>query len=237
MAKDAGTGTGRRKSCFISPHPFTGFGKTIRYVVCFDENGSSSELSHVSKALASGKFVDENRRYFTLTGCLFDREGYFASVYLLKALKLQFWDHEGSKILLHSRDIRRKLSPFNFSAEKYQKFINALSNALAFVPCTVFSMTFDLLSYVEEGYQHDPYSVAFDYLLERIVTCLRKERNDPDPRIALVFEARGTVEDRKLLEHASQLIYSSGTKWASRTMLQKWVHGVFSMKNRARKMA
>lgn len=74
---------------------------------------------------------------------------------------------------------------------------------------------------------YDPYEVAFDYLLERIIAHLRKSQPDLDPRVAFVFEARGLREDKKLLGHAAELLYSSGTKWAKKTQLQKWVRGVF----------
>ena len=216
-----------RKDCFLSPQPFVGFGKTIRHVVCFDENGASSGLDYIKKAIAKGEPIDENRRFFTLTGCLFDRDSFFNAAYLLRTVKQQTWRAEGKKVLFHSRDIRRQLGPFNLPPKKREAFIASLSNALGFVTCTVFSISFDLYEYVQGGYQFDPYEVAFDYLLERVVDCLRIKEKDSDPRIAMVFEARGKQENQRLLEHAAKLVYESGTKWARRVSLQRWVRGVF----------
>ena len=227
MPKDTKETKASWRECFVSPHPFVGFGKAIRHIVCFDENGSSSETKYIRATLAKGKTVDENRRYFTLTGCLFDRDEFSLTDFLLRRLKEQHWREGSSDVLFHSHDIRKKIGKFNLPDKKYKNFIDSLSSALSLVPCMVFSITFDLLKYVQEDYQYDPYEVAFDFLLERIIAHLRNSQPETDPRVALVFETRGTKEDKKLLGHAAKLLYSSGTKWAKKIQLQKWVRGVF----------
>ena len=227
MAKQAEEMKTNRRDCFVSPHPFVGFGKTIKHIVCFDENGSSSELDYIRQTMAKGGQVDDNRRFFTLTGCLFSRDDFFFTDTLLRQLKKQHWHDESPDVLFHSREIRRKLGKFNMSDKKYKAFIESLSNALSLVPCTVFSITFDLVEYVKGNYTYDPYDVAFDHLLERIVTHLRRSQSETAPRIALVFETRGAREDGQLLNHAAKLLYTTGTKWADKVQLQKWVRGVF----------
>ncbi len=217
------------RDCFLRPTAFYGFGgKTkIQYIVCFDENGTSSELKYFEEAINSGMEINQDRRYFTLTGCLYDETQFQNAVYLLKQLKKQFWPNSHETVLLHSRDIRRCLGPFNMKGPKREKFLNSLSNTLSMVDCTVFSMTFDLLEYVKANKKHNPYAVAFDWLTERV---LKKTKGE---RVAYIFESRGKKEDEELLEHAKKLLYRTGTKNNTKDELKSSIRGVFFNKKSA----
>ena len=54
--------------------------KDIDYVMCIDENGSSSNLTYVLKQISKDKEVSEDDKYFTITGCIFYKE----RIYVLK---------------------------------------------------------------------------------------------------------------------------------------------------------
>ena len=175
------------RNCFLVPTPFSGFGKTISHIVCFDENGSSSALKHIEKAIKEGVQPNEEWRYFTLTGVLFSAQEFANAAFLLSTLKKQYWKKDAPNVLLHSRDIRRKLGFFNLGEKTYNEFIASLSNTLEAVCCKTFSISFDLYQYAQYSYSHDPYSVAFDFLTRRILNSLKHQR----AKIAYVFEARG----------------------------------------------
>lgn len=192
-------------------------------VVCFDENGSASSLLSIQNQISSGKTVDENRRYFTLTCCYFTKSQYEKAEKNIAALKAKHFSKQNYPVVLHTRDISKRVGHFNFESEdKYACFITDLSNTIEESRFKIISITFDLYSYAIQKYKHDPYEVAFDILLE---TLMFKIKNDE--KVALVFEARGLKEDRILAEHIYKLIYRSGTKKFKKEALQASFKGVF----------
>ena len=48
----------------------------IDYAMFVDENGSESKINAVFKAITNNKEVDDNDRFFTITGCIFEKENY-----------------------------------------------------------------------------------------------------------------------------------------------------------------
>ena len=196
---------------------------TYNKIIFFDENGSSSALKAIKKAIVNGGNVDDDRRYFTLTACVFDINDYFTAVELLDSLKERFWPLSNEAIVFHTRDIQRKLGPFNFdTAEKYNKFLNALSKTIDDIKCEIITITFDLLSYVSQYYQHDPYGVAFDIILGTAMFNIKENDN-----VAIVFETRGKNEDVVLNDHISKTINIYGTQKIPASELQKHFKDIF----------
>lgn len=210
------------KECFLEPCRFYGFGKTIDYIVCFDENGTSLNYDKIAKEIAKGSEVSDDIRFFTLTGCLFDRKDLGNAKALLRAVKKQYWRNDAENVLFHSRDIRKKDKQFFLPDSSYYRFLGSLSTALDLVTCQVFSITFDLLRYCQEGYGFDPYGVAFDLLTPRILHHVPKGK-----RVAYVFESRGRKDDEILLKHAREFLMERGTKTLSPFLLSKIIRGVF----------
>lgn len=192
-------------------------------VIFFDENGSASQLKSIKKLLEQGKEIDNNRRYFTLTGVLFYKKDFNNAVSLLNQLTKQYWSDD-EKVIYHTREIQRREGAFNFyTNRKYFNFLESLSTAIDLMNFKVISITFDLYSYVISGkYAHDPYEVAFDIILETIMSIIF-----PKDKIALVFEARGKKEDKILKEHILKVVYKSGTKKHKRKEYQKHFDKVF----------
>ena len=194
---------------------FTSFDGKYDYVACFDENGSASATIQMFKAVMAGKEPDENRRYFTLTCCLFSKEDYKFSKGVLDKLKKQYFKDIKEPVVLHTRDIVKRIGPFNFKTnEKQAEFIDSLSNAMHQVKCKIISVTFDLYSYIKQNYKYDPYEVAFDIILK--VLCKNVGYNQ---KIALVFESRGKNEDKALYKHIYKILNITGCKGMKRHIL------------------
>jgi hypothetical protein len=219
---DSGIASENIKNCYKKPTVFTGFGPAINCIVCFDENGSSDAIRYIQRQLNLHENVDDSRRYFTLTGCIFTKLEYDNAAFLLSKLKRQYFPKSYHEIVLHTREIRKSQAPFNFPAAKYLHFQESLSRTLEMIDCRVISMTFDLKQYIIDGYQYDPYSVAFDFLLKEIYNLTSKF-----DRVALVFEARGKTEDYSLLNHIVRLMCHTGLKDVKKEELQKRIRGVF----------
>lgn len=208
-----------------NPHleSFEDFKDGYNKVLFFDENGSASQLKSIEKLLANGKNIDEKRRYFTLTGVLFDKKSFKDAVSLLNQLTKQYWS-QGERVVYHTREIQRREGVFNFyTNRKYNRFLGSLSTAIDLMNFRVISITFDLYSYAtSKKYVHDPYTVAFDIILETIMRILH-----PRDKVALVFEARGKKEDKSLREHILKVIDSTGTKKYKRDDLKLHFDKVF----------
>lgn len=197
---------------------------TMIFVAFFDENGSADALPFIKEAIEQGREIDENNRYFTLTCCIFSKYGYSYSRNLINVLKKEYRKKPTKyPIVLHTKDIVKKEKCFRFGTEKkYEKFISSLSNVINLVRCRVVSITFDLLSYAIQNYNHNPYEVAFDIIV-RVIMGGPYE----DKRFALVFEARGKKEDSLLGEHIEKIINVTGTKDFKKDFLQEKIKGVF----------
>ena len=186
-------------------------------IIFFDENGSANYLKSIQSSLAKGETIDNNRRYFTLTACVFKREKYYQAVELLESLVSKFWGNPNEPVVFHTRDITKKVGWFNFETnETYKSFLDELSNTIDSIECSIISVTFDMLSYVKQYYKHDPYEVAFDIILGTALFKIRERE-----KVALVFEARGKNEDDKLQTHINKTIFKYGIRNAVPQELQK----------------
>jgi len=195
---------------------FTSFSNKYDYVACFDENGSASATIQMFRSVMTGTLPDENRRYFTLTCCLFSKGQYTKAKKLVSDLKQKYFKGLEKPVVLHTRDIDHKLGPFNFkSSEKRDEFISSITKTISAVECKIISITFDLYSYVKQNYKYDPYEVAFDIILKGL--CKNVENN---ARIALVFESRGKNEDRILYKHIYKILNVTGCKDISKKELR-----------------
>ena len=192
-------------------------------IIFFDENGSSSALKSIKKAIINGEKVDEDRRYFTLTACIFEKDRYYSAINLLKSLVAKFWNNPDEPVVFHTREIQKKIGYFNFGNDlKYNEFIEELSKTINLIECEIISITFDLISYVKQYYQHDPYGVAFDIILGTEMFNIKEDDN-----VAIVFEARGKQEDENLSNHILKTIYKYGTQKIPASELKKHFKDIF----------
>ena len=205
--------------------------KDIDYVMCIDENGSSSNLTYVLKQISNEKEISEDDKYFTITGCIFTIEEYMSSKKNIKSLKNKYWENgmfydnklkRDKCVCFHSRDIRKRDKCFNDSVINYNEFMVDLSDAMKSIQCKIISISINFYEYLKKGYTHNVYNVAFDFLLERYIYA-----TDNNKKGVIMLEARGKDEDNELLEHISKVINKTWTKKISSKELKSKIDGVY----------
>lgn len=125
-------------------------------------------------------------------------------------------------VCFHSRDIRKHDNCFNDSIINYEKFMIDLTDSMKNIKCKIISISINLYEYLKEGYTHNVYNVAFDFLLERYIYA-----TDNNKKGVIMLEARGKNEDKELLEHIEKVINKTGTKKISSRELQAKIEGVY----------
>ena len=202
----------------------------IDYAMFIDENGSESKINMAFKAVTNNKKIDENDRYFTITGCIFERKNYKKAVAEMNALKNKYWGngfyHEKKSnkekyVCFHSREIRRHDGAFNDRLINHNNFINDLTIVLENAQCTIISITIDLLEYIKHGYLHNVYETAFDFLLERYIYATKNGKKG-----IIMLEARGKSEDKDLLKHILTVL-DTGKKNIPPKELKEKIVGVY----------
>ena len=71
----------------LKPTKIESWNTDIDYAMFIDENGNESKINAIFKAITNNKKIDENDRYFTITGCIFKRKDYKKSSNEIKRLK------------------------------------------------------------------------------------------------------------------------------------------------------
>ena len=215
---------------YQKPTKVLSMSKDIEYVMCIDENGSSN-LTYVLKQMSNEKEIDEDEKYFTITGCIFTKEDYINSKLKIKKLKSKYWNNamfydskskSEKAVCLHSRDIRKHDGCFNDKIINYDEFILDLSTVMSQINCIIISISINLYEYLKQGYTHNVYNVAFDFLLERYIY-----ETDSDKKGIIMLEARGKEEDKELLQHISKVINKTGTKKITSKELKSKIKGVY----------
>lgn len=205
--------------------------KDIDYIMCIDENGSSSNLTYVLKQISNDKPLSEDDKYFTITGCIFAKNDYFHAKRMIQSLKNKHWkdgmfydskSKSNRAVCLHSRDIRKRDCAFNESVINYNEFMVDLSNTMKDIKCKIISISINLYEYLKKGYTHNVYNVAFDFLLERYIY-----DTDNNKKGIIMLEARGKDEDKELLDHISKVVNLTGTKKISSRELKSKIKGIY----------
>lgn len=202
----------------------------IDYAMFVDENGSESKINTVFKALTNNKEIDENDRYFTITGCIFERINYKKAIDAMDNLKRQYWNNglyydnklkKDKYVCFHSRDIRRHDGAFNDYLINHTEFTRDLTTLLKNTKCIIISITIDLLEYLKQGYLYSVYETAFDFLMERYIYATRNNKKG-----IIMLEARGKNEDNDLLKHVIKIL-NTGKKNIPPEELKEKIIGVY----------
>ena len=213
------------------PQKVINWNKGIDYAMFIDENGNSSKINSVFKSITNNKEVDENDRYFTITGCIFTKNDYKKTTDEIEDLKEKYWVNgkyydTGTKtdryVCFHSREIRRHDKAFNDKIINHDNFMKDLTNVLENINCTIISVTVDLVEYLKKGYLQNVYELAFDLLLERYIYATKNNKKG-----ILMLEARRKNEDRELLNHITNIIDNTGRNKISCNELNEKIKGVY----------
>jgi hypothetical protein len=158
------------------------------YIAYFDESGDHGLQT-----------IDAGFPVFVLCGCLFKIEHYLKrELSAFSAIKFAHFGHDA--VVFHSRDIRKRIGPFQILANpaKRQEFMDHI--ALFFKNCSgvIVAAGIDKNRHVlQYKYPMNPYSVALLFCLERIYGYLH-DGGVTGGSMTCVFEQRGKIEDDEL---------------------------------------
>ena len=205
--------------------------KDIDYFMFIDENGNAGAINEIFQKRLNNIPISENEKYFTITGCIFERKNYPLMRNNMRKLKEKFWEngyyydtkHRDTRyVCFHSREIRMHTGAFNEKLINYEDFINELSEVLENVNCKIISVSINLEEYIKKNETLPIYEKAFDLLLERYIYA-----TDNNKKGIIMLESRGKKDDKKLLKHIYDIIYEKGTSHIGPSELMKKINGVY----------
>lgn len=158
------------------------------YIVYVDESGDHN-------------LVDFDPQYprFVLAFCIFRIDHYVDHVVpTMQRLKFDYFGHD--MVVLHERDIRRELPPFDLllNSRVRSEFMTRVDELIS---SSLFRIVASVIRKHEfrerRGTQTSPYEVALEFGLERVFLQLQ-ERGQVGKKTFVVFEGRGRNEDKEL---------------------------------------
>ena len=212
----------------IKPTKIDTWNKDVNYVMFVDENGNS-DIKHLLKGISKNLPVDENDKYFTVTGCIFTKNDYLIAKQKINELKNKYWnngcfDYKGKnrKVCFHSREIRRKVDAFDINLINYDNFMNDISNLIKELNYKIISITINKENYLLKHYQFNVYNTAMCFLLQRFIYVMPYNAKG-----LIMLEARGKDEDYILLDEMKHIIFETGIKNVSSTELQNKIFVIY----------
>lgn len=151
---------------------------------------------------------------FVLAFCIFEKASYAAQVTTaLTNLKFKWFGHDA--VVLHEREIRKRLDPFTFllNAEKRDAFMADVTTLIDDANFTLIASVIRKDKIVEQKKAKWPvYPTAMKFGLERVGFFL-EEKKQSKATTHVIFETRGKVEDDELeLEFRRQAPHFTGWK-------------------------
>lgn len=173
----------------IASNPFVPFGDYIVYV---DESGDHTVAR-----------VDERYPVFVLAFCVFHKGVYASRICPeIQRLKFSYFGHD--LVVLHERDVVHQIGPFAFlsNTTKRTAFIRDLTDILIEAPFSVIAIAIRKPTLARAGRGAvapilHPYHLALQHGLSLIAAFL-EERGQAGSVTHIVFERRGSGEDRQL---------------------------------------
>jgi len=209
------------KQCYSRPTPILNWPLNCDYVMFIDENNSNSAINNVRDKIFNGGTISKDENYFTITGCIFSKSDYRNTKNSFDELKMKYWNT--TNVCFHSYEIRNKKESFKMDNDTYESFIIDLDERIKESNYTIISITIDIENYIlYSKYNSDIYEIAFDFLLERFIYFMGSNNKG-----AIMLEARGKKEDKKLLSHIASLINITGTTFIDPIELDNKVEGVY----------
>lgn len=164
---------------------------------------------------------------FTLCGILVSQNERNRLIGLIDSLKDEFWGNKN--IILHSRDIRRCKKEFiNLLDPKIKNnFYHRLNSILGSSSYTIIACTIRKEPFINIFSRYeDVYGLSLSYLIERSILCL--EEREENPKLEIIFEKRGKVEDKSLI-HFYNGLRVTGTEWVHANKLVEVIEGFHGM--------
>jgi hypothetical protein len=158
------------------------------YIIYVDESGDHG--------LAS---IDSQYPLFVLSFCIFNKTNY-RNIVVPAFLDLKFATFGHDMVVLHSHEIRKTRGPFRILFDKAvrSKFLSDLDAAIEASPFTLISAIIDKPRLIDQhAAAENPYHVALAFCMEQAFGYL-KAKAQQWHATTIVFESRGSVEDRAL---------------------------------------
>lgn len=210
------------------PSKIMTWSKDIDYVMFVDENGNS-DIKDILKCISKGNKVDDNNKFFTVTGVIFTREQYAIARQQIDTLKNKYWENgcylyknNFKKVCFHSREIRRKESAFDVSLINYDSFILSLTDLLKGLDYKIISVTINKEDYLLRHYQYNVYNTAMCFLLQRYIYVMKGNSKG-----IVMLEARGKDEDYILLNEMKHIIFETGIRKITSNELSNRILGIY----------
>ena len=220
-----------KEEWYDHPQNIKSWSNDIDYVMFVDENNSVDKQQVVYKKIINNIPINDDEKFFTVTGCIFEKANYSKMRNDIRKLKNKFWSNgffndthfnESRYVCLHSREIRRHDKAFNDKIINYTAFISELSSVLEKVECKIISITINIENFIKEGYTNNIYENAFYFLIERYIYATENKKKG-----IIMLESRGKVDDRKLLNHIREIVFERGRDKISTKELQNKIVGIY----------
>jgi len=182
--------------------------RDIDTIMAIDENGTT-DLKGIKQKVFDNLFglgqLPEEHRWFTITGVVMEKAHFPSFMDNITTLKNAYWK-DGKfkyknglkKVVLHSREIRKKEGPFNPNLIDYEKFIVDLTSLINNTQYIIYSSSIDKIEHIIKYFNpFHPYELCLTFIVERYCRYLN-ERNKTG---ILLIESRGKKEDRQILNH------------------------------------
>ncbi len=190
--------------------------KKSDYTIAVDETGTASPPKN-SK--------DFNHQWFSLTTLFFLNSNLGHGKNLFSELQKKYWPREfnGHPVVLHSRDIRKRIGPFNPKVIDYSQFLEDLNDSLKRSEFRISSVSLDKIAQLRQySIVFNPYQWCTMTTIERIVMFLENSH----ARGRVIFESRGDHEDQFLLNYINSL-FEKGTKYMAASRIRHRIVGVY----------
>ncbi len=175
----------------------------MRYKLLLDESGDHG-LNN----------IDQGFPVFVLCGVLISDSEYQRMKQMLNELKIKYWG--SSKVILHSRDIRKCNDEFQilFDLQVKDAFYKDLNKIMTDIDYTIIVGGIRKEDFIKKHgkLKDDVYEVALSFILERTIFCL-DDKEDAEI-LEIGIEKRGPKEDKKLSAHI-ETIRSNGTYYVN----------------------
>lgn len=168
------------------------------FLLAVDENGLDS-LTNINP-------FNKHTHWFTVTGILFDLKYYNDIKEDIITLKNRYWE-EGffydKRVVLHSREIRKKQGPFNPKIIDFDMFVEDMQELVSGLPIKVYSSNVNKLNHKLKYVTPFPvYELCIEYIFERFCFEMKRQRKTG----TVLLESRGFKEDKLVLEKVKRLI-------------------------------
>lgn len=169
-------------------------------------------------------FIDKNFPLFLLCGCLFSKESLSAAEANINALKLKYF--KTTKLILHSREIRKCEGPFQilFDLSLKARFYKDLNDAIKKADYRIVGCGVNKAEHVKRYGKGaaDPYALSLSFVIERLIFCLGTM--DRNAVVSIHPEVRGAKED-ELLAAQFNSIMDRGTHYVNSERLKSRIIG------------